>query len=67
MQESPMTVTLGLSLEDVQFLREHLQRHIAEVDDELVHTERRDMRYALAQDVERLRRIENQLVQLLAS
>lgn len=62
-----MTVALALSLEDAQFLREHLQRHIAEVDDELVHTERRDMRHALAQDVERLRRIENQLAQLLAS
>ena len=61
-----MSVNLALSVEDAQFLRDHLRRHIAQVDDELVHTDRRDMQHALAQDVERLRRIESQLAQLLA-
>src|SRR5262245_49162697 len=45
-----MTVTLELSLEEARLLREHLARHIAEVDHELVHTEQRQMRHALAAD-----------------
>lgn len=60
-----MTINLPLSPDDAQFLREHLQRHIAEVDDELIHTENRTMRHALAEDVNRLRRIEKQLAALV--
>jgi hypothetical protein len=60
-----MTVTLELSLDDARLLREHLVRHIAEVDDELGHTERRQMRHALALDVDRLRQIEKLLARLL--
>ena len=56
-----MTITLALSPEDARFLREQLQRHIDEVDDELIHTDERTMRHALAEDVDRLRRIERQL------
>ena len=62
-----MTVTLALSSDDARFLREHLQRHIGEVDDELIHTDSRTMQHALAEDVARLRRIETQLAGLLAS
>jgi hypothetical protein len=62
-----MTVTLELSVDDARFLREHLVRHIAEVDDELVHTEQRQMRHALALDVDHLRQIEGQLARLLES
>ena len=58
-------INLALSPEDARFLREHLQHHIAEVDDELIHTENRTMRHALAEDVDRLRRIEKQLAALL--
>lgn len=60
-----MTVTLELSLDDARLLREHLARHIAEVDDELVHTEKRQMRHALAMDADHLRQIENRLTRLL--
>jgi hypothetical protein len=60
-----MTVTLELSLDDARLLHEHLVRHIAEVDDELVHTEKRELRHALALDAEHLRRIETRLTQLL--
>ena len=56
-----MTITLALSPEDARFLHEQLQRHIDEVDDELIHTDERTMRHALAEDVDRLRRIERQL------
>ena len=62
-----MTVTLELSLDDARLLREHLVRHIAEVDDELVHTEQRQMRRALALDGDHLRQIERQLTRLLES
>jgi hypothetical protein len=60
-----MTINLALSPEDARFLREHLQRHIGEVDDELIHTDNRTMRHALAEDVDRLRRIEKQLAGLM--
>jgi hypothetical protein len=60
-----MTVTLKLSLDDARCLSAHLARHIAEVDDELVHTERRQMRHELAVDVDRLRVIQGQLARLL--
>lgn len=60
-----MTVTLELSLDEARLLREHLVRHIAEVDDELVHTEKREMRHALALDADHLRQIESRLTRLL--
>jgi uncharacterized protein YPO0396 len=62
-----MTINLALSPEDARFLREHLQRHIAQVDDELVHTDRRALQHEIASDLERLKRIESQLAGLLAS
>ena len=60
-----MTINLALSPEDARFLHEHLQRHIGAVDDELIHPDNRTMRHALAEDVDRLRRIEKQLAGLL--
>ena len=60
-----MTVTLELSLDDARLLRDHLLRHIAEVDDELVHTERRQLRHEIALDVDRLRQIESRLARLV--
>jgi hypothetical protein len=59
-----MTVILELSLDDARCLGAHLARHIAEVDDELVHTERRQMRHELAVDVDRLRLIQKELERL---
>jgi hypothetical protein len=52
---------LELSTEDARFLEAQLTRHLAELDDELVHTEKRSLRTALAEDAERLRRIVGQL------
>lgn len=60
-----MTMTLELSVDDARLLREHLVRHIVEVDDELIHTERRELRHELALDVDRLRQIEHRLTHLL--
>ena len=60
-----MTINLALSADDARLLHEHLRRHIDEVDDELIHTDNRTMRHALVEDVDRLRRIEKQLAQLL--
>jgi hypothetical protein len=61
-----MTVTLELSVDDARCLRDHLARHIAEVDDEQAHTERRPLRHGLAVDADRLRLIEDRLARLLA-
>jgi len=60
-----MTVSLELSLDDARLLREHLARHIAEVDDELVHTEKRQLQRELALDADHLRQIESKLGRLL--
>jgi len=61
-----MTVTLELSLDDARCLYDHLTRHILEVDDELVHTERQPMRHELAADSKRLGAVKIQLGKLLA-
>lgn len=60
-------MTLELSFDDARCLFDHLARHIAEVDDELIHTERRQMRHELAVDVDRLRLIQKQLARLLTA
>jgi hypothetical protein len=56
---------LDLTPEEARFLKEHLARHIAEVDTELVHTDTREMQRDLAADVEHLRRIERRLSELV--
>lgn len=58
---------LDLSLEEARFLKEHLTSHIAQVDNELVHTDKREMQRLLADDVDHLRRIERRLADLLQS
>lgn len=60
-----MTLTLELSLDDAHCLYDHLTRHILEVDDELVHTERQPMRHELATDSKRLRAVKIELEKLL--
>ena len=60
-----MTLKLELSLDDARCLYDHLTRHILEVDDELVHTERRPMRHELAADSKRLRAVKIELEKLL--
>jgi hypothetical protein len=61
-----MTVILELSVDDARCLRDHLARHIIEVDDEQAHTERRQLRHTLAVDADRLRLIKDRLARLLA-
>jgi hypothetical protein len=48
---------IELSPDDVQFLRQHLTRHLEEVENELVHTDARKMQRDIAADARRLRSI----------
>lgn len=57
---------LDLTMEEAQFLRDHLARHIAAVDDELVHTDKFEMQRALAADIDRLKLLQARLEALLA-
>ncbi|MBX3199553.1 MAG: hypothetical protein KF850_36525 [Labilithrix sp.] len=54
-------ITLQLSLDDARFLCGQLGRHLERVDDELVHTDKREMQRELARDVARLRAVLRQL------
>ena len=58
-------VQLDLTLEEARFLKEHLARHIADVDSELVHTDKREMQRALVADIEHLKRIAHRLSGLI--
>lgn len=48
-------ITLQLTHDDARFLCAQLERQLAHIDDELVHTDNRQMQRELARDVERLR------------
>jgi hypothetical protein len=48
---------IDLSIDDARFLHQHLSRHLEEMENELVHTDKRDMQRAIAADAERLRGI----------
>ena len=54
-------VTLQLNQDDARFLCGQLERQLAHVDDELVHTDRREMQRELARDAARLRAVLQQL------
>ncbi len=54
-------ITLELTIEEARFLREQLSRQLAHIEDELVHTDARDMQRELAQELERLRALTNRL------
>jgi hypothetical protein len=56
---------LDLSADEARFLREHLQAHIGDVEDELIHTDRRAMQRELARDIDHLRSIERRLAALV--
>jgi hypothetical protein len=56
---------LELSLEEARFLKRQLDRHIEELDNELVHTDKRALQHALAEDVEHLKSIERKLARLI--
>ena len=52
---------LDLTVEEIRLLRQHLARHLDHVEAEVVGTDRRDLRHALAQELEMLRFIERKL------
>jgi hypothetical protein len=60
-------VTLTLTPEDARFLHDHLRKHIAEMDLEVVHTDKRELQRALSEDVDRLRAIESRVRAALAA
>jgi len=48
---------IELSIDDARFLHQLLARHLEEMDDELVHTDRRDFQRSIAADTQRLREL----------
>jgi len=52
--------------DEAKFLDAHLVRHIESVEDELVHTDKREMQSALAREVNALRAIHERLARELA-
>jgi hypothetical protein len=48
---------IDLSLDDARFLRQLLTRHLEEMDNELVHTDKRDLQREIAADTKRLREL----------
>jgi hypothetical protein len=56
---------LELAVDDAQFLHQQLVRHARAVEDELAHTDKRELQRALADDFARLQRIAHGLERLL--
>jgi hypothetical protein len=46
---------IDLDTDDIRFLHRQLTRHLEEMENELVHTDKRDLQRALAMDAQRLR------------
>jgi hypothetical protein len=57
-------MTLDLSLDEARLLRTQLQRRIAELDGELVRTDKHELQHALALDIEKLRAVAARLEKL---
>jgi hypothetical protein len=58
-------MNLELTTGDAQFLHEQLVRHARSVENELAHTDKRELQRALAADYARLQRIAHGLERLL--
>jgi hypothetical protein len=56
-----MAVQLDFSPDDLRFLVDHLDRYIASMDDELVHSDDRTIQRDLAAELDRLRRLRQRL------
>lgn len=54
-------MALDLSPAEAQFLETHLRRHIMHVENELVHTDNREMQRSLAHDLEELEKLRQRL------
>ncbi len=48
---------IDLSLDDARFLHQVLARHLEEMENELVHTDQRDLQREIAADARRLREL----------
>ena len=46
---------IDLNLDDTRFLHQVLARHLEEMENELVHTDKRDLQREIAADAKRLR------------
>ena len=62
---STTTLSLDLSVTDADFLRAQIDRRVQEVDNELVHTDKRELQRALAIDLERLLALQARLAELV--
>jgi hypothetical protein len=58
-------IRLELSAEEANFLNSAMSRHLAEMEDELVHTDKHELQRALATDIERFRAIAQRLDRLV--
>jgi hypothetical protein len=56
-----MNVTVELESNDARFLYEQLMRHVETMQNELVHTDKRELQRAIALDLARLQRIAGKL------
>jgi hypothetical protein len=48
---------IDLSIDDARFLRQQMSRHLEEMESELVHTDKREMQRAIAEDARRMREL----------
>jgi hypothetical protein len=53
----PSIMQIDLSLDDARFLHQLLARHLQEMENELVHTDKREMQREIAADTRRLREL----------
>ena len=58
---------LDLSPEEAAFLTQHLNRHIEAMDAELIHTDKRQLQRELAEELTKLKEIQERLKQLAGS
>ena len=54
-------VNLNLTLEDAEFLASQLHHRLLDLEDELIHTDKREIQHALAGDYDRLGEIEGRV------
>ncbi len=55
-------ITLELTDDDAKFLREQLKSRAQQVENELIHTDKRAMQADIARDLERLERLNERLL-----
>lgn len=60
-------ITLELTDEDAAFLREQLAMRHRDAENELIHTDKREMQREIAQDLRRLEGLQEHLVSRLGS